>query len=436
MGKYTKQLQSELSLDKLVADIRTKFDKIADYRGSNSQYALSDVLLSGLAMFSLKQSSLLEFETQTTAARANLEKVFKIRKLISDSGFRKVLDGLDWSVFKGLFKPYYQRLKRQGILKDYTYLENYKLVSIDGVEHFNSQKVHCSCCLERRLSNGTTQYHHHFLGAVLVHPEAREVFPLGGEPIQKQDGEAKNDCELAAVKRLLADLHTHYGGEKFIFLQDALFANGPQVARLQSYAWDFIINVKPDSHKSLFKSFETRMKNQSLLHSHQCQVQKYTYQFHWMNQVALNESHPDLRVNFLHCREIDPQGNEKIFTWVTSLPITKGNVRQIMAAGRSRWKIENETFNTLKNQGYHFEHNYGHGYQNLSTVLVYLMFLAFLFDQIVQRTSRAFQMLWQAARTKKKLWGLIRGLFESQIFESFYAIYLQIAQLLRVQLEE
>ena len=37
---------------------------------------------------------------------------------------------------------------------------------------------------------------------------------------------------------------------------------------------------------------------------------------------------------------------------------------------RARWKIENETFNTLKNQGYHFEHNYGHGEQHLSVVFV------------------------------------------------------------------
>jgi hypothetical protein len=156
------------------------------------------------------------------------------------------------------------------------------------VEHFNSQKVHCSCRLEKRLSHGTTQYHHHFWGAVLVHPEAYEVFPLRGEPIQKQDGEAKNDCELAAVKRLLADLHTHYGGEKFIFLQDALFANSPQVAHLQSYGWDFIINVKPDSHKSLFKSFEIRMKNQNLIYSHPYQAQKWTYQSYWMNNVPVS----------------------------------------------------------------------------------------------------------------------------------------------------
>jgi hypothetical protein len=37
----------------------------------------------------------------------------------------------------------------------------------------------------------------------------------------------------------------------------------------------------------------------------------------------------------------------------------------LMRGARARWKIENETFNTLKNQGYHFEHNFGHGDQPL-----------------------------------------------------------------------
>jgi hypothetical protein len=56
----------------------------------------------------------------------------------------------------------------------------------------------------------------------------------------------------------------------------------------------------------------------------------------------------------------------------------------IMRVGRARWRIENETFNTLKNQGYHFEHNFGHGYKNLSVVFAVLMMLAFLVDQVQQ----------------------------------------------------
>ncbi len=74
-----------------------------------------------------------------------------------------------------------------------------------------------------------------------------------------------------------------------------------------------------------------------------------------------------------------------------------------MRGGRARWRIENKTFNTLKNQGYHFEHNYGHGDQNLATVLVLLMFLAFTVDQIRQQCCRFFRALHQGLHTKVKV---------------------------------
>jgi hypothetical protein len=69
-------------------------------------------------------------------------------------------------------------------------------------------------------------------------------------------------------------------------------------------------------------------------------------------------------------------------------------------ARRARWKIENETFNTLKNQGYNFEHNYGHGYRNLASVLAVMMILAFLIDQIQQGFDSVFQKLWKGLGAK------------------------------------
>ena len=90
-------------------------------------------------------------------------------------------------------------------------------------------------------------------------------------------------------------------------------------------------------------------------------------------------------MNFLEYREYDAQGKLlQHFTWITDLHITKGNAWWFVRGGRARWHIENETFNTLKNQGYHFEHNYGHGEQNLSVVFAMLMMLAFLVDQAQQ----------------------------------------------------
>jgi hypothetical protein len=82
-----------------------------------------------------------------------------------------------------------------------------------------------------------------------------------------------------------------------------------------------------------------------------------------------------------------------------------------MRAGRARWKIENETFNTLKNQGDNFEHNYGHGEQNLSVVFATLMMLAFLVDQTQQLCCALFRAVWAKLGSKRLLWERMRALF-------------------------
>ena len=104
------------------------------------------------------------------------------------------------------------------------------------------------------------------------------------------------------------------------------------------------------------------------------------HRFRFLNVIPLNASHTEVRVNFIEYWEI---GQDKVqhFSWVPDLRVTKGHAFHLMWGGCARWKIENETVNTLKNQGYHFEPNYGHGEQHLSVVFATLMILAFLVDQ-------------------------------------------------------
>jgi len=71
-----------------------------------------------------------------------------------------------------------------------------------------------------------------------------------------------------------------------------------------------------------------------------------------------------------------------------------------MRGGRARWRIENETLNTLKKQGYHLEQNYGHDEQNLSVVLAVLMMLTFLVDKVQQLCWPLFQAAWHKMKTK------------------------------------
>ncbi len=86
-----------------------------------------------------------------------------------------------------------------------------------------------------------------------------------------------------------------------------------------------------------------------------------------------------MQFNFLQHREFNRSDGAVIkqFSWVTDIDLSQKSLHEYQKAGRCRWRVENETFNTLKNQGYCLEHNYGHGKQNLTTVLALLLFLAF-----------------------------------------------------------
>jgi len=312
-------------------------------------------------------------------------------------------------------------------------MRKYLLVPIDGVQYFNSQKINCCKCLTSHHSNGETNYSHSMLAAVLVHPNKREVFPLGCEFIERQDGRVKNDCERNATKRLIKKLLGSYEKEPIVILADALHANEPQIEQILSSGWDYLMTAKPIKGEVLFKHFNARKKRN--------EVQQLTikeenteHRFYWMNNVPLNGK-GNVRTNFLFYELVQPDGKVRQFSWVTSIKLHKRNVVQIMKAARARWKIENETFNTLKNQGYHFEHNFGHGYKHLSIVLALIMLLAFLIDQIIQARDKVFKIIESNVKTKKRLWNTRRALFSTTILHSFNDLLRKLASEYEILLE-
>lgn len=432
--RVKESLSEALRMDNLLEIVKTEFSKVVDHRGKNVVYKLKDVLVSGLAVFTLKYSSLLEFDQQTECEASNLQKIFGIGKVSSDSQFRTILDQVEPSDIYPMLPKLVKELAQKGGFQGYNILGEYKIASIDGVEYFRSCKVGCKKCLKKKHRNGKVSNSHAMLGCSLVHPNKREVFPLGIEFIQQKDGYKKNDCELNASKRLKDQLKKDYPAEKIIIVEDALYGSSPNIEQILGYQWEYVINVKPGSHPILFRLFEGR-KSRNQLKTHEYKDEKgVKHRFFWMNNVVLNDS-STLRTNFLYYEEEDKKGNIQTFSWISSFPIKKRNVESLMRIGRSRWKIENETFNTLKNQGYHFEHNFGHGYKHLSDVLALLMLIAFLIDQIIQAADKTFKQIEKKIRTKKRLWQDMIALFRTHYFFSFRELYTKLAMLHRIQLE-
>ena len=426
----------ELKIDHLTKWLKGRFKGFSDIRGKNSSVELSDSLLSGFAMFSLKDPSLLFFNNKRPVRKENLKNVYKVGDAPPDSSMRTILDEVKIADFKGVFRGLVGLVRKAGIWKTYEYYQGHIICSIDGVHHFSSEKIKCSQCLKYEKKNGQVEYRHYMLSGAIVHPDKKEVLPVVHEAIIKQDGQRKNDCERNASKRLLPELRKQFKKEKMIVVEDALGANGPHIKALQKEDFRYVIGVKPDGNKYLFDLMD-RLEEHGEVHRHEVKEGCLLHQFRYANDLPVNSDNRDIRVNFLEYRQIDPSGKkpDRLFSWITDFELTKRNVYEVMRIGRSRWKIENETFNTLKNQGYNFEHNYGHGNNNLCTVLALLMMLAFWVDQIQQGWNDFFRAAWTKMQTKKALWEEVRSKFNEFVVTSMEMIYLLIIGKLKVKYE-
>lgn len=249
------------------------------------------------------------------------------------------------------------------------------------------------------------------LGAALIHPDRRAVIPLMPEPIIQQDGTEKNDCERNAAKRLIVKLRQDHPHLNLIVTEDSLSSNAPHIQVLHEHKLHYILGVKAGDHASLFAHVAAaEQAGRVTYYDRDNPVSGLRHRFRFVSNVPLNDSHANLRVNFLEGWEWAGDTVQH-FRWVTDLRVNKGTVYQLMRGGRARWRIENETFNTLKNQGYQFAHNYGHGSQHLSVVFAVLMMLAFLVDQVQQLCCPLFQAVWTQLGSKRRLWERMRALF-------------------------
>jgi hypothetical protein len=261
------------------------------------------------------------------------------------------------------------------------------------------------------------------LGAALIHPDRRTVIPLMPEPIVQQDGTEKNDCERKAAKRLIVKLRQDHPNLKVIVTEDSLSANAPHIQVLQDHNLHYILGVKEGDHASLCEHVAAaEQAGRVTSYDRDDSETGLRHRFRFVSDLALKEAHADLRVNFLECWEWDGDQVQHC-SWVTDLRVHKGPVYQLMRGGRARWRIENETCNTLKNPGYHFEHNYGHGYQHLSVVFAVLMMLAFCVDQVQQLCCPLFQAVWATLGSTRRLWERMRALFYAYAMDSMRHLF-------------
>jgi hypothetical protein len=342
-----------------------------------------------------------------------------MERIPSDNHIRTMLDGVEPSSLYGLFDDALAAVETAGALPSLTSLGGYTLIALDGTQYFASNKLSCQNCSTRKHANGQIDYFHTVVAASIVKPGKNWVLPLRPEFVEPQQGYVKQDCESRAARRWLELNASRYSKLNPVYLGDDIYSKQPVCEEVLAVGAHFLFVCKPDSHKTM-NEYLNGVEVPSLSRKIKRGKQFFTYTWRWMLGLPIRDGKDALEVNWLEIAIRDADGKITYRnSFVTDLPVDADNVEDFAAAGRARWKIENETFNTLKTKGYNLEHNFGHGKNNLSAILATLNLIAFAIHLAVELADKTWKAAIEVAGSRVRFFNNLRALTAYLLFPSW-----------------
>lgn len=414
-----------LTLDRLIEILIQSISSFEDIRiGTNTKYEMLDIGLAAFSVFFTQSPSFLDHQIQMQKAEGknNAKSIFRLHEIPTDNHIRKILDGVTPEKLFPVFDQVYTILENSKILDQFTFLENQLLFAFDATGHFSSNKIHCDKCFTMKHSNGETTYLHKAITPVIVQPGNNKVIALPPEYILPQDGAIKQDSELSAMKRWLAKHAQTYSNRSITALGDAIYSNQPNIKRLLEHKFNYIFGVKTGSHNHLFEvvnMIRSAGKIKTIVQEKFQGKSKRFYHYFFVNGISLRKEN-SITTNYAELVIKNETGEiTKIFSCITNHEINDTNIFDIIRAHRSRWKIENENNNELKKRGYNLEHNFGHGKLNLTSTLLTMNLIAFLFHTVLEIVDKKYMILRKHLGAKKVFFQDIRALTKYKYFQSW-----------------
>jgi hypothetical protein len=408
--------------------LQEAIEKIKDPRSKSNatKFKIDDAMLSAFSMFFMQSQSFLEYQRQmqSRSGKNNVQSIFGVEEIPCDQQIRNILDLISATSLNVVFESSYQFLQNGKHLQRYERLDKNLLICLDGTEYHSSSKISCECCSTRNHRNGKVTYSHTAILPVIAAPNCAEVISLPPEFVTPQDGHEKQDCEKAAAKRWISKHRHLFQGQAITLLGDDLYSRQPMSQHCLDAEMNFIFTCLPTSHSSLYAWLDYLEKNGEVQHlttKHRKgkSIEIYTYRF--VNQIPLREQEPSLLVNWCELTVRNSVDNSVVFhnAFVTNHGIDIDNIAEVVESGRCRWKTENENHNELKTKGYNLEHNFGHGQKHLSSTLLSLNLLAFLFHTVLQLIDSSYQEIRRKRGTRRGFFQDILSLTKYFIFKSW-----------------
>lgn len=362
-------------------------NSIPDHRTRHT-YKVAEIISAGLLMFVLKRESRNQTD-QLAGSRfeGNYLKIFGMRLPIMDT-VHQFLEKLPSSELEKLREHLVRGLMERKVLEKWKFQGRYH-VSFDATGIHTFEEEPFEGCPYKETKNSMSWYAS-VLEAKLICANGFSL-SLGTEWLVNQNGKFdKQDCELAAFKRLAAKIKTTYPRMALLVTADGLYCCDPVFTLIGEYGWKFILTFKDDSLKTLWKTIrKATLQTQQLVLGRRPNGQWLIQNIAYLNDLQYKQTN---NLSFVECLLQDQQGHllEK-YAYLTNLAITPENARHICKQGRMRWTIENEGFNTQKNQGFALGHKYARKNFNALQNYYLLMQIAHLIFQLLEKL-KGFQL--------------------------------------------
>src|ERR1022692_3501836 len=393
-------------------------------------YQVAELITGVIAMFLFKETSRNSFNNdRCDRFKSNYFKIFRLRLPHMDTvdAFLRLLSPYELENLKAVLVS---GLIEQKVLHKFRLLGKYYKVAIDGTgvtsydendaEQTRSHKTH---------KNGKVTYSHYVVEAKLVTSSGLAI-SLASEWVANEPDRSfnKQDCEQRAFERLAQKLKKYFPRLPICLLADGLYPNKTFLKICKSNDWEFVVVLKDECLKNLqedIKDVESKSRHSIKTSDKRNKGKTHIERnYEWITEPL---QHGTYTVHWLCCTETitgkDKDGTDTTpvttpFVYLTHMEVGKNNIRDIALAGRNRWKIENEGFNTQKNGGYDLEHKYSRSTFACFKNYYQCLQIAHMINQLAAHTQNIVDMLDANKKlTIKHLWKDLISVLKIAIIE-------------------
>ncbi len=343
-------------------DLFERLGQLPDCR-ERKEYNIAELVIGGIAMFLFKEGSrnAMNNDRKETKFSKNYIRLFKLKLPHMDTvdELFRVLNEHELEAIKAALVI---GLIEQKVLRKFKFLGKSYIIAIDGTGIASFDYRHCDACQTKTSKNGVITYFHNVLEAKLVTSTGLSI-SLATEWISNEGKTEyeKQDCELKAFKRLAEKIKKYFPRLPILIAADGLYPNQSFFEICKNKDWNFVVTFQDKSLKSIQEEI-TWLKNKPDGKRIIVRTEKHiriTLTYTFINDIQYKE----YNLSWVECIEDRINSNtgeteQKRFVHISDIRLDADTAVKISEAGRLRWNIENEGFNTQKNGGYALKHKF------------------------------------------------------------------------------